>query len=274
MDILAGLDSRGLSHASETFTQLVSTSVVRAGDTVLDIGANIGHHAAHLARIVGDSGLVHAFEPNTAHFKHLLSIPGRVRLWPLAIGDRLSIEQLHVPEGLEGWASLGDLSTMLPGRRITDVTVIQAPVDELHLPIVGTLSFIKLDVEGNEYRALMGARRAIEKYRPLIVVENADQRIVDAMASQGYAATDFFGTPLGDPRCLSGALMLPNSLLSPAGDEARQPFLDPESAAVRDVLAVALRKSRESPYGGPVARIATNGRTVIRKLLQFAGLRR
>lgn len=273
MNMLEGLDSRGLSLASETFTRLVYTAVVRPGDTVLDVGSNMGQHTAHLARIVGESGLVHAFEPNTVHFKHILSIPGSVRLWPLAIGDRLSIEQLHVPEGLEGWASLGNLSTMLPGRRIADVTVIQAPLDELRIPVDGRLSFIKLDVEGNEHNSLLGARRLIETHRPVIVAENVTEQIVEEMTSHGYAVTDFFGTPLGDPRCLSGSLALPNSLLSPAGDEAKKPFLDPESAAVHEVLAVALRKSRESPYGGPMARTATNVRSVVRKLLRLAGRR-
>lgn len=273
MNMLADLDSRGLSHASETFTQLVYSSVVRAGDVVLDVGANQGQHTGNLARIVGESGLVHAFEPNTAHFRNLLSIAGNVRLWPLAIGERLSIEQLHIPEGLEGWASLGDVAAMLPGRRVTELTVIQAALDELNLPIVGKLSFVKLDVEGNEFRALLGARRLIQTHRPVIVAESVNQQIVDEMASHGYAVTDFFGTPWGDPRCLSGPLMLPNSLLSPIEQEARPPFLVPTSAAVREVLAVALRKSLESPYGSPLARIAARGRSAVRKLFRFAGWR-
>lgn len=273
MNILEGLDSRGLSYASETFTRLVYTAVVRPGDTVLDIGSNMGQHTAHLARIVGESGLVHAFEPNTAHYKQLLSIAGTVRLWPLAIGERLSIEQLNVPEGLEGWASLGDVATMLPGRRIAHVTVIQAALDELHIPIGGRLSFIKLDVEGNEHKALLGARRLIETHRPVIVAENVTEQIVDEMASHGYAGTDFFGTPLGDPRCLSGSLALPNSLLAPREHGATPPFLAPTSAEVRTVLAEALRKSRESPYGSPLSRFAARGRSAVRKLLRFAGAR-
>jgi len=37
--------------------------IVRPGDTVLDVGANVGTHTIPLAGMVGPTGIVHAFEP-------------------------------------------------------------------------------------------------------------------------------------------------------------------------------------------------------------------
>ena len=45
--------------------------VVKAGDVVLDVGANIGTHAVSFARMVTDSGMVVAFEPQRLVFQNL-----------------------------------------------------------------------------------------------------------------------------------------------------------------------------------------------------------
>lgn len=43
------------------------------------------------------------------------------------------------------------------------------PIDDWHLP---TLGFLKLDVEGSEVEALLGAKRTIDRCRPVILFEN------------------------------------------------------------------------------------------------------
>ena len=40
--------------------------IIRAGDVVVDIGANIGLYTKHLSRLTGESGKVLAFEPISA----------------------------------------------------------------------------------------------------------------------------------------------------------------------------------------------------------------
>lgn len=44
---------------------------IQAGDTVLDIGANIGYYANILSEIVGPNGQLHCFEPDKTNFEHL-----------------------------------------------------------------------------------------------------------------------------------------------------------------------------------------------------------
>ncbi len=59
--------------------------------------------------------MVHAFEPNPKLFSGILGIGDNVRLWPFAVGEDTRVETLHVPEGLSGWASLEDISKLVPG---------------------------------------------------------------------------------------------------------------------------------------------------------------
>jgi len=44
---------------------------VRAGDTVFDVGANVGDVTLHMAQLVGARGAVHSFEPDPANFRRL-----------------------------------------------------------------------------------------------------------------------------------------------------------------------------------------------------------
>ncbi len=46
-------------------TKFIATAVKR-GDLAVDAGANIGYHALHAAKLVGEGGFVEAFEPLTA----------------------------------------------------------------------------------------------------------------------------------------------------------------------------------------------------------------
>ncbi len=64
--------------------------IVKPGDVVLDIGANIGSHTLHLARCVGAGGHVIAFEPTAFAFRKLLdnlelNSDLRARITPLQV---------------------------------------------------------------------------------------------------------------------------------------------------------------------------------------------
>jgi FkbM family methyltransferase len=182
--------------ANETATRLIYSSYVRTGDVVFDCGANIGEHTRVLARIVGAAGLVHAFEPNPAHFGRLLALGANVRVWPFAVGDRLSIETLHIPEGMSGWASLRDMRPVLTDKAFTLRTVIQVRIDDLPEATRRMVRFAKLDVEWREWHALRGMLSLLQRDRPLVVLESGTAEIAALLASIGYDLRDLFGCPL------------------------------------------------------------------------------
>src|SRR5436190_15128496 len=64
LDLREGIDlTIYLAGAFERDTLRALERLVKEGATVLDIGANVGAHTLHLARLVGDKGRVIAFEP-------------------------------------------------------------------------------------------------------------------------------------------------------------------------------------------------------------------
>lgn len=136
---------------------------VRPGMTVLDVGANVGFHTVALARLVGASGSVHAFEPMPVTLELLSANLWRhrctnVTVHPLALGDRSGTTMLEPdPDGRSG-AHLGD-SGFLVAMGILDDSFPDVHVD-----------VIKVDVEGAESMVLHGGAALIARSPNLLIV--------------------------------------------------------------------------------------------------------
>ncbi|WP_375485170.1 FkbM family methyltransferase [uncultured Jatrophihabitans sp.] len=147
---------------------------VHAGDTVIDVGAHHGVYTYHLARLVGPTGHVVAYEPQPALARYLsagVAGPGwrdRVELRARALSDTAGTTVLHVPldngRPVIGRATLGDAVD-----DAVDVDVATAVLDDEPMP--GPLRFMKVDVEGHELALLKGAQGLLTRDRPTLLVE-------------------------------------------------------------------------------------------------------
>lgn len=216
------------AHAlNEILTGAVYTNTVKPGDHVIDLGANRGDHTRELAKIVGPEGLVHAFEPNWHHFRALSEIDN-TRLWPYAAGDVLAVEHLHVPAGLDGWASLKNIAPELPDRKFEILTVTQIPVDAATEIDFARVTFVKVDVERREKEALRGMTELLRIGRAVIVLENLTEEIRQLIA----------GTYTVHPLC--DLCPLPNVVLLPTGASVS---VLPTPNQVRNALKIAIQTS-------------------------------
>ena len=182
LDISEGIDlAIYLMGGFEVRTLRLYADLVREGDVVLDVGANIGAHTLPLARYVGATGKVFAFEPTKYAFEKLNanicknpelktsvvarqvmlvsstseSLPSTVySSWPLD-----EVADLHNEHLGQLMATDGAVTTTL------DQAVIDAGIDRV--------DFIKLDVDGNECKVIQGGLKTLERFRPLIHMELA-----------------------------------------------------------------------------------------------------
>jgi FkbM family methyltransferase len=146
--------------------------VVKPGDVVIEAGANIGGLTIPLAKIVGDAGEVHAFEPQQDNFDCLVWNVRSLRnvtLWPRALASsQYPISYAAVnPDKI---CNLG--STELSSRRetVSANLHVTTTIDELFPR--ASVSFIKADVEGMELEILQGAVRTIDRCHPILYVED------------------------------------------------------------------------------------------------------
>jgi len=166
--------------------------IVRPGDIVLDIGANIGTHTVPLARKVATNGAVFAFEPQRVVFQILC---GNVALNGLPNVQCLQ-NAVGAKRGTIGVPALNqDIDQNFGGLKLADRASDRGEpteliaLDDLDLP---SCRLIKIDVEGMEAAVLAGARETIRKHRPLLFVENnridTSRGILEAVAELDYAA--------------------------------------------------------------------------------------
>ena len=137
-------------------------SYLEKGGVAVDGGANVG---AYTRRLAQHFDLVHAFEPAADTFEALSrnvrewGLSERVRLYDKALSDRT--EQVGLARR-RGQRSVS--------RRVQGSGNIHAiTIDSLQLQ---SLAFLKLDIEGHEYRALLGARETLSRCRPAVLFED------------------------------------------------------------------------------------------------------
>ena len=176
-------------------------SFVRPGDTVLDVGANVGAHTVFLSHMVRDNGRVLAFEPLPANIDSLNETIRRrarfanISIFSVAAGNPESVRQsvtMKVPRHDLTQASLA-LQTAGSWRSETEISEVACTITSLdsekELQRLPRLDFLKLDVEGGELDALRGAAQTIVRHHPLIYSEVYEKWA----ASFGYTPADLLG---------------------------------------------------------------------------------
>lgn len=181
--------------------------MLKAGDVVVDVGANIGWFTLVARGCVGPTGRVHAFEPQQRIFKYLARtidenrMLGEVLPYRIALADTwgtcdltwnpTSANMGHAWLARDGDAGgLGSVTTGVLDDIIGD----------------GRVDFMKVDAEGAEALVLAGAGRILRRCRPTVLMEvvpkflervsgTGPEAIFESFAAAGYVAHEV--TPSG-----------------------------------------------------------------------------
>lgn len=140
----------------------------------VDVGANVGIYTFFLRKY---SSLCHAMEPNPRLAEILrASFPSRVRVTECALSDRNDDVTLSIPvigdKETPGLASIEPDNPLAETYQVHTTTVSCKILDEMDL---GSVGFMKIDVEGHELSVLKGATGVLERDAPSILVE-AEER--------------------------------------------------------------------------------------------------
>ena len=193
-----------VSGLYEPCTSLVLQRLLRPGDTFLDVGANVGWFSMLAARWVGPHGRVISLEPSERECRRLREHVARnhlanVCVLRLAAGRDEGAAVLHVAD--ERHSGLNTLKPTFMYRDVAEahtepvrVTTLDRVVEQESVSVVHV---IKIDVEGAEYDVLLGARRVLERHKPVVILEVAGeaataghaerQALEDLLRSFGYA---------------------------------------------------------------------------------------
>jgi FkbM family methyltransferase len=192
-------DQFGLIEATGEYCESevdVFRRFVTEDSTVLDCGASMGAHTVALAKLC-PAGRVYAFEPQRIPFQIAcgnvqLNCCKNVSALPLAVGTEIKavyMASLDV-ESDQKWGMnviSGDKRDELSWMASLDTLYLGSAQNPAQPPAV---TFIKLDVEGWELQALIGARQIIRAFRPVIYLEfNWHQgELIEILKNYGYTA--------------------------------------------------------------------------------------
>ncbi len=139
--------------------------LIQSGDTVLDIGANIGYYTSIASRLVGPGGKVYAFEPESRNFEILewnvenSDIRNTVCI-NQAVANYVGETTLYLsPENLGHHSFLDSINF----NETQAVTV--SSTEEYFLENSGKIDLIKIDVEGAEQAVLDGMQETLRRNR-------------------------------------------------------------------------------------------------------------
>jgi FkbM family methyltransferase len=147
---------------------------VRRGDTLFDIGANVGFYSFFLGPLCGTSGAVHAFEANPLLIPHLrrsaeLNKPeANIVINAVAVGKEANkTMKLYDPERIGG-SSLYKLDWL---DSKSSVTVPLTTIDEYRRANqINRVDVVKIDIEGAELDAFKGMEETFKSCPPALIV--------------------------------------------------------------------------------------------------------
>lgn len=188
----AELGAPTLTGDYEPHVRVVIEELLKSGDCFLDIGASFGFFSLLAATLVGEAGRVYAVEPNEQNVKLLESSIrsndfNHVTVMQMGASDRIETLFLHAGVGNGSTSAVNAGDDPFAAR-----TVLGAPLDQLLAYRAKPINLVKIDVEGFEHKALLGAQRILKEDRPHIIFEfqgaGAGARdFLEWLSSLGYA---------------------------------------------------------------------------------------
>jgi len=160
---------------------------------VIDIGANIGYYTLVAAR-KATRGKIHSFEPTPTSFRALeqnvlLNKLPNVIANPAGISNVNSNEKYYIASpdnsGMSGLMPSENFSGQI---EIVEIITLDHYSQKHDLQ---KIDFIKIDIEGNELKALQGMQQVLTRFKPIIFIELLEEHLhkFDSSIKEVY---DFF----------------------------------------------------------------------------------
>ncbi|WP_414542638.1 FkbM family methyltransferase [Nostoc sp. CCY0012] len=171
-----------------------------AGETAVDVGANIGYMTNIMAAKTGNTGKVYCFEPNPDIYSELVANTNdwqskfgfhHIKVEQIALSNQSGNGLLSVPEN-SGEAKLVEYLEVKSEEQLNDKhpQTYQVNIKRLDEVIDKTIGVLKIDVEGHELSVIQGASQLIidHKIRDIVFEEHEGypSPVSDFLETHGY----------------------------------------------------------------------------------------
>jgi FkbM family methyltransferase len=142
---------------------LMHSGILKEGDVVLDIGANIGYYVLVEAQLVGKSGKVYAVEPVCSNFELLqknvqLNSFKNVSTFQFAFGEKDTKSEIYVSDK----SNLCAMNRNAVGGKIISAQEVCVETVDTFFKDKAPPNLIRMDVEGYEYEIIKGMAKTLK----------------------------------------------------------------------------------------------------------------
>jgi FkbM family methyltransferase len=171
--------------------------LIKKGDIIIDIGANLGYYAYVFSKLTGKQGEVHCVEPVTPFQQQLISQlkhQSNYRIYPFALGEE---NKEHIVLGVptayrhDGYLHTGLPSILHGGYTAGDSYIFDSSLRKGSEVFAGLtrLDYIKCDVEGYEALVFKDLSPVLAQHLPIVQAEisaNRFEEMVHFFEQIGY----------------------------------------------------------------------------------------
>lgn len=162
--------------------------ILKEDDIVFDIGANIGFYTIWMSKFIGNAGRIHSFEPDNKSFERLNKNIVLNNIQSYTVSNRLAIadtcKQLKFTEGRDGENHI--VYEPENNYQIITSTTIDNYIADYKIE---KIKYIKIDIEGFEYQALLGAMDTLHQKKVDIIQLEINSQISNSGISIGQLLT-------------------------------------------------------------------------------------
>jgi FkbM family methyltransferase len=175
------------------------SEILTKDDICIDAGANLGFHTVQFGKL---SKKVHAFEPQPLIYNQLCAnilfndLDDIIIPYRLALGEKEEVQQMWDIEN-ESWVGNGCYNWGGRGIEHKEATYQSSETREYDQVKVISLdplkinpNLIKIDIQGYEYYAFLGAKETLNKNKPVILLEShgteIDKKVLLFLKEIGY----------------------------------------------------------------------------------------
>lgn len=168
----------------EKLTTSIFRMLIKPKSTVVDLGASFGYYTLLAAQLVGDSGHIYAFEPEPIRYNFLLR---NIRINNFTNVTAIN-KAISDKSGRRNFFIRGEMSSLSPNLDYShQITVETVSLDEYfgsNRKINAQTLIIKMDIEGSEFRALLGMEALLKSNQNLTLITEFAPNLIEASGDQ------------------------------------------------------------------------------------------
>jgi FkbM family methyltransferase len=191
-------------------TEMISRKL-KKGMVCVDIGANIGYYALLESKSVGSDGKVIAIEPSPNTFNYLeknlkFRHQSKYETYNFACSDFNTTSYFLINQKSNISKIVEESDKVVDGTK--KILVTTKKLDSILLKNENKIDFLRMDIEGNELKVILGAKNIIKKFKPIIQTEihsqilgtNKTKILLEFFRDEDYEITSFMLRELDEPK--------------------------------------------------------------------------